>query len=240
MYKVSLESFEGPLDLLLYFIRRDKINIYDIPIAKITKDYVKALDMMKEFNVTVVGEFIVMAATLMRIKAKMLLPSHGNDEDSNVEDPRTVLVQKLLEYQQFKEAAEHLTELSKNQNRYFPRKNATDLPEVHADIEFYLKDISLFEIARCFKIAMDNMPVISTYELRREQINLEEQKAKILGCFDGDGALRFSALMSRFNHKLEIIVSFLAILELIQQGTITVVQNKIFGEIEFHHLENLA
>ncbi|HJL77840.1 MAG TPA: segregation/condensation protein A, partial [Candidatus Marinimicrobia bacterium] len=100
MYKVSLESFEGPLDLLLYFIRRDKINIYDIPIAKITKDYVKALDMMKEFNVTVVGEFIVMAATLMRIKAKMLLPSHGDDEDSNVEDPRTALVQQLLEYQQ--------------------------------------------------------------------------------------------------------------------------------------------
>ena len=240
MYKVSLESFEGPLDLLLYFIRRDKINIYDIPIAKITKDYVKALDMMKGFNVTVVGEFIVMAATLMRIKAKMLLPSHRNDENSNVEDPRTLLVQQLLEYQQFKEAAQHLTELAKNQNRYFPRKNAMDFPEAHADLEFYLKDVSLFEMARCFKIAMDNMPVISIYELRREQINLEEQKEKILGCFDCDGVLRFSALMSRFNHKLEIIVSFLAILELIQQGMITVAQNEIFGEIEFHYLGNLA
>ena len=87
---------------------------------------------------------------------------------------------------------------------------------------------------------MENMPVISSYELQREQISLEEQKAKILGCFDGDGVLRFSALMNYFNHKLEIFVSFLAILELIQQGTITVAQNEIFGEIEFHHLENLA
>ena len=240
MYKIYLESFEGPLDLLLYFIRRDKINIYDIPIAKITKDYVKALDMMKELNVTVVGEFIVMAATLMRIKAKMLLPFHEDDEDSNGEDPRTALVQKLLEYQQFKEAAEHLTELAKHQNRFFPRMNKMNLTEANADLEFYLKEVSLFEIARYFKVAMENMRVISSYELQREQISLEEQKAKILVCFDGDGVLRFSALMNRFNHKLEIIVSFLAILELIQQGTITVAQNEIFGEIEFHHLENLA
>ena len=154
MYKIYLESFEGPLDLLLYFIRRDKINIYDIPIAKITKDYVKALDMMKELNVTVVGEFIVMAATLMRIKAKMLLPFHEDDEDSNGEDPRTALVQKLLEYQQFKEAAEHLTELAKHQNRFFPRMNKMNLTEANADLEFYLKEVSLFEIARYFKVAM--------------------------------------------------------------------------------------
>ena len=119
VHKIYLENFEGPLDLLLYFIRRDKIDIYDIPISKITKEYMITLDKMKKLNVTIAGDFIDMAATLMRIKAKILLPSQRNGSKESVEDPRTALVQQLLVYQQFKIAAEQLSNLAQQQNHYF-------------------------------------------------------------------------------------------------------------------------
>ena len=112
MYKVKLENFTGPLDLLLYFIRRDEIDVYDIPLARITAEYMETLDMMQTFNLNVAGEFILLAATLMRIKAKMLLPKPQLVDEDEVEDPRAELVQQLLEYQRFKEMAYDLDKLA--------------------------------------------------------------------------------------------------------------------------------
>ena len=240
MHKIYLENFEGPLDLLLYFIRRDKIDIYDIPISKITKEYMITLDKMKKLNVTVAGDFIDMAATLMRIKAKILLPSQRNGSEESVEDPRTALVQQLLVYQQFKIAAEQLSNLAQQQNHYFPRQIKIDINGDDKRSELQIQNISLFDVAWHFKTALENMPVITQYELQKENINLESQITKIMSWFDGDGILLFSSLMKRLIHKVEIIVSFLAVLELIQQGIIQVLQNEIFGEIEFHYLGNKA
>ncbi len=240
MYRVQLQNFEGPLDLLLYFIRRDEIDIMDIPISKITEEYMATLDMMQHFNITVAGEFIDMAATLMRIKAKMLLPRPRMDDLDDMEDPRAELVQKLLDYQRFKEAARQLERLSSERGQYFPRGSKMELPEGQEEPGVYLREVSLYDIARYFKAAMDRMPVIQPYELQREPISLEMQKALILSSFNPHGKLRFSALIDKLNSKLEIVVAFLAILEMIRAGEITVIQKKLFGELEIRQLSRVA
>ena len=236
MYKVKLENFTGPLDLLLYFIRRDEIDVYDIPIAQITAEYMETLDMMQTLNLNVAGEFILMAATLMRIKAKMLLPKPQLGDEDEVEDPRAELVQQLLEYQRFKEMAYDLDKLAMERGQYHPRGFEMNSPDLEEDAAAYLKDVTLYEIARLFKNAMDNMPVIQPYELHREQVHLGDQKVLISRSFDIDGRLRFSALIKKLKTKLEVVVTFLAVLELVRMRQIIVIQNDLFGEMEMQRL----
>ena len=236
MYKVKLENFTGPLDLLLYFIRRDEIDVYDIPIAQITAEYMETLDMMQTLNLNVAGEFILMAATLMRIKAKMLLPKPQLGDEDEVEDPRAELVQQLLEYQRFKEMAYDLDKLAMERGQYYPRGFEMNSPDLEENTASYLKDVTLYEIARLFKNAMDNMPVIQPYELYREQVHLGDQKALISRSFDIDGRLRFSALIKKLKTKLEVVVTFLAVLELVRTRQIIVIQNDLFGEMEMQRL----
>jgi len=236
MYKVKLENFTGPLDLLLYFIRRDEIDVYDIPIARITAEYMETLDMMQTLNLNVAGEFILMAATLMRIKAKMLLPKPQLGDEDEVEDPRAELVQQLLEYQRFKEMAYDLDKLAMERGQYHPRGFEMNSPDLEEDAAAYLKDVTLYEIARLFKNAMDNMPVIQPYELHREQVHLGDQKVLISRSFDIDGRLRFSALIKKLKTKLEVVVTFLAVLELVRMRQIIVIQNDLFGEMEMQRL----
>ena len=236
MYKVKLENFTGPLDLLLYFIRRDEIDVYDIPIAQITAEYMETLDMMQTLNLNVAGEFILMAATLMRIKAKMLLPKPQLGDEDEVEDPRAELVQQLLEYQRFKEMANDLDKLAMERGQYHPRGFEMNSPDLEEDTAAYLKDVTLYEIARLFKNSMDNMPVIQPYELHREQVHLGDQKVLISRSFDIDGRLRFSALIKKLKTKLEVVVTFLAVLELVRMRQIIVIQNALFGELEMQRL----
>ena len=236
MYKVKLENFTGPLDLLLHFIRRDEIDVYDIPIARITAEYMETLDMMQTLNLNVAGEFILMAATLMRIKAKMLLPKPQLGDEDDVEDPRAELVQQLLEYQRFKEMAYDLDKLAMERGQNHPRGFEMNSPDLEEDTAAYLKDVTLYEIARLFKNAMDNMPVIQPYELHREQVHLGDQKTLISRSFDIDGRLRFSALIKKLKSKLEVVVTFLAVLELVRMRQIIVIQNDLFGEMEMQRL----
>ena len=236
MYKVKLENFTGPLDLLLYFIRRDEIDVYDIPIAQITAEYMETVDMMQTLNLNVAGEFILMAATLMRIKAKMLLPKPQLGDEDEVEDPRAELVQQLLEYQRFKEMAYDLDKLAMERGQYHPRGFEMNSPDLEEDAAAYLKDVTLYEIARLFKNSMDNMPVIQPYELHREQVHLGDQKVLISRSFDIDGRLRFSALIKKLKTKLEVVVTFLAVLELVRMRQIIVIQNDLFGEMEMQRL----
>ena len=237
MYKVKLENFTGPLDLLLYFIRRDEIDVYDIPLARITAEYMETLDdMMQTLNLNVAGEFILMAATLMRIKAKMLLPKPQLGDEDEVEDPRAELVQQLLEYQRFKDMAYDLDKLAMERGQYHSRGFEMNSPDLEEDAAAYLKDVTLYEIARLFKNAMDNMPVIQPYELHREQVHLGDQKALISRSFDIDGRLRFSALIKKLKTKLEVVVTFLAVLELVRMRQIIVIQNDLFGEMEMKRL----
>ena len=231
MYKVQLEQFEGPLDLLLYFIKRDELDIYDIPIARITADYMETVQELKEVNISLAGEFIHMAATLMRIKSKMLIPL-SSDEEEDMEDPRLPLVRQLLDYQRFKDAAQSLSFLAELRSRYFSRGKLENDSSTEEDPAVFVRNVSLFDIATYFKTAMENRPVITRYELRPEPISIEDQKAKLLAYVDGDGILRFSSLMKRLEDKIEIIITFLAILDLIRESKIIVIQNELFSELE--------
>ena len=235
-YRVHLENFEGPLDLLLYFIRRDKIDIYDIPIANITEEFMEMLEEIKKMNINIAGEFIVMAATLMRIKSKMLLPRPALYEEYDIIDPRKELVDQLLEYSRFKETAATLDIYAAKRSQIFPKGKTVNITDAPEEVNVILKDVTLYDIARAFKVAMDNMPVIHSYELQREPIHLDDQKKLIMRSFDGDGRMRFSTLINQLDSKIAIVVTFLALLELIRSHKITIVQNELFGELEIQLL----
>ena len=239
MYQVQLDNFEGPIDLLLYFIRRDELDIYDIPISKITKEFVETVEEWEKMHLHVAGDFIVMASTLMRIKAKLLLPRPELDDDGEIIDPRTELVQQLVEYKRYKNAAEILNNLSNDQSQKFTRQLEPLMVVDESDVEENLiLDVTLFDLARFFKSAMDSMPVVSQFELNREPVNLEEQKKFIFKHFDGDGRLKFSTILSKLETRMEIVVTFLAILDLVREGSCKVIQENIFGDLELQKIDS--
>lgn len=232
MYRVHLESFQGPMDLLLFFIRRDEIDIYDIPIAHITREFMDTLDQARALNISVAGEFINMAATLMQIKSRMMLPHSLQDDLGDNVDPRTELVQQLLEYQRYKELAVDFRQLESSRRRFFPRSDNRRQFDSDEDPGVYLREISLYDLARRFKQAMDAMPVITSYDLRREPINLDDQKAILISSFNSEGRLLFTDLIKKLNSKLEVIVTFMALLELVRLNQIKLLQRRIFGDLE--------
>ena len=240
-YQVKLENFEGPMDLLLYFIRRDELDIYDIPIGQITKDFVDMIEEWKRMNMLIAGEFIVMAASLMRVKAKMMIPRPELDDEGVNIDPRTELMQQLIDYKRFRDAAEMLDSIAGERSHVVPRQFEQDIKVLDGDeIGTFLRDVTLYDLARVFKEAMENRPVISQFELSREPIRLEQQKEFLFKYFDGDGRLRFSTLLNNLKTRLEIIVTFLAILDLVREGTCTIEQNDVFDDIELIHLGAVA
>ncbi|MEE8437009.1 MAG: segregation/condensation protein A, partial [Candidatus Neomarinimicrobiota bacterium] len=162
MYKVNLEQFQGPLDLLLYFIRRDEIDIYDIPITKITAEFLQTMKDMESLNISIAGEFIFMAATLMGIKSRMLLPNREINDEGEIIDPRSDLVQRLLEYQRFQEAADRFNGLAREQSYYHTRSINADDKSDGEDPNLYFKKITLYDLSILFKNAMDSRPVIKT------------------------------------------------------------------------------
>ena len=240
-YQVKLENFEGPMDLLLYFIRRDELDIYDIPIGQITKDFVDMIEEWKRMNMLIAGEFIVMAASLMRVKAKMMIPRPELDDEGVIIDPRTELMQQLIDYKRFRDAAEMLDSIAGERSHVVPRQFEQDIKVLDGDeIGSLLRDVTLYDLARVFKEAMENRPVMSQFELNREPIKLEQQKEFLFKYFDGDGRLKFSTLQKNLKTRLEIIVTFLAILDLVREGTCTLEQNDVFDDIELIHLGAVA
>ena len=240
-YQVKLENFEGPMDLLLYFIRRDELDIYDIPIGQITKDFVDMIEEWKRMNMLIAGEFIVMAASLMRVKAKMMIPRPELDDEGVIIDPRTELMQQLIDYKRFRDAAEMLDSIAGERSHVVPRQFEQDIKVLDGDeIGTLLRDVTLYDLARVFKEAMENRPVMSQFELNREPIKLEQQKEFLFKYFDGDGRLKFSTLLNNLKTRLEIIVTFLAILDLVREGTCTFEQNDFFDDIELIHLGAVA
>ena len=237
MYKIQLNNFEGPIDLLLYFIRRDELDIYDIPIARITKEFIDAVEEWERVHLHVVGDFIVMASTLMRIKAKLLLPRPELGDDGEIIDPRKELVQQLVEYKRFKDAAEMLRNLSDERDQKFCRQLEPIILTDELDSEEnIILDVTLYDLARFFKSVMDNMPVVSQFELHREPVRLEKQKEFIFKYFDGDGRLKFSTILDKLKTRMEIVVTFLAILELVREGICRLTQNKVLGDLELQKI----
>jgi Uncharacterized conserved protein len=240
MYQIQLDNFEGPIDLLLYFIRRDELDIYDIPISKITKEFVETVEEWEKVHLHVAGDFIVMASTLMRIKAKLLLPRPEIDDDGDIIDPRTELVQQLVEYKRYKDAAEILNNLSNDQSMKFKRQLEPLMFADESDVEENLiLDVTLFDLARFFKSAMDSMPVVSQFELSREPVKLEQQKKFIFKHFDGEGRLKFSAILDKLETRMEVVVTFLAILDLVRDGSCKLIQEKVFGDLELQKIDSI-
>ena len=236
-YNIQLEKFEGPLDLLLYFIRRDELDIYDIPISKITEDFIETINEWKRLNMLIAGEFIVMASTLMRIKARMMIPRVELDEDGDIIDPRTELMQQLIDYKRFRSAADLLNNMAEERSQYYTRKLDMQIKDDgDENLDSFFKDVSLFDLAKLFKNAMDSRPVLSPLELNKEPIKLEQQKELILGYFDGDGKLSFNNLLGILKSRIEVIVTFLAILDLVKEGTCTVHQANVFSDIQIVNL----
>ena len=238
MYRIQLDNFEGPLDLLLYFIRRDELDIYDIPIAKITKDFVDVIEEWKRTNLVLVGDFIVMASTLMRVKAKMMIPRPELDEDGDIIDPRTELMNQLIDYKRFRDAADMLKDMAIDRSQNLSRQFQQRIPESEMhDLGFYLNDLTLYDLAKIFKQAIESRPVISQFELNREPVRLEKQKELILKYFDDEGRLSFTFIIKKLKSRMEIVVTFLAVLDLVREGVCKLQQVDIFGEIELIHLQ---
>ena len=235
MHKVEIDQFQGPLDLLLYFIRRDEIDINDIPIAKITAEYLQIVEDMKSMNLSVAGEFILMAATLMRIKSKMLLPRPDLDDLGEPIDPRTELVQQLIEYKKYKDIADNLSEKWEALSYQHERSVTQSIDDIEKEIN-YLKEISVFELAKHFKEVMDRAPEINPYEVDLNTLDLSDKKQFILSSFDGRGILSFEHLLKSCKSKLEVVMTFIALLDLVHQFKIAVFQSSLFEDIEIHLL----
>ena len=237
IYKIQLENFEGPLDLLLYFIRRDELDIYDIPIAKITKEFIDVIEDWKRANLILAGDFIVMASTLMRVKARMMIPRPEFDEDGEIIDPREELMQQLIDYKRFRDASDILKNMAINSSQNVRRQFEQEfLISEDDELEVYFKDITLYDLARKFKEAIELKPVISQFELSREPIRLEKQKELILKYFDGEGRLTFTTIINSLKSRMEIVVTFLAVLDLVREGICSLKQTDVFGDIELFHL----
>lgn len=231
-YQVRLDVFDGPLDLLLFFIKRDEIDIYDIPISRITKSYLSYLDMMRQLNIGIAGEYVRMAATLMRIKARMLLPQPVSEEDEDYEDPRSELVQMLLEYKQYKEASEHLQVMEAEQRRHFPRR--TDLSYIDTEVhpEEVLSDVTLYDIMRTFQRLLSEIPEPVTHNIKRFNTNIKKQGDYLMKRLQRNGTLLFSEVMKELKEKIPIIVTFIALLDLMKQQKVTVLQAETFDDLQ--------
>ena len=236
-YQIELENFTGPLDLLLFFIRRDELDIMDIPIARITDEYLEFVEAAKFLNVAVAGEFIAMAALLMRIKAKYLLPRPVTDVESEPEDPRTELVQRLLEYKRYKKAAQGLAERAEDQSRKFPRAVKFNLENSAPDTAYYLGDTSVFQLVTTFKNLLENIPVVNRYDITREQISVQKQVGYILGCFVDQSQRLFSEIVQSATSRSELITTFIALLELVRDGKVIVMQKGVFQELVLQRIE---
>jgi len=231
-YRIQLANFEGPLDLLLFLIRKDELDIYDIPIAEITKQYLAYVELMKELDLEVAGEFILMAATLIQIKVRMLLPRPEFEGEEDEEDPRAQLVRQLLEYKRFKEVAETLTGIEDRQRRLFPRTDFSWQKRYHSTKrELIMKDVGMFDLMAAFKKALDEMPKQGVHEVASVGVTIEEQIEMILQRIQEEEKLRFDLLMQQYQERIMVIVTFMAILELIRTHQIVVKQASVFGEI---------
>lgn len=227
-YEVKLERFEGPLDLLLHLISRDEIDIYDIPIAHITRQYLEYIELMRMLDLEVAGEFLVMAATLMRIKAKMLLPVPPSLEEDEI-DPRDELVQRLLEYRQFKEAAGTLKDREEKRRLLYERGHVPDDDEAGP---LPLAPATLFHLLDALNRVLARLPARTVLELEGEAYDIEEKIAGIHRRVLVAGRLSFETLLAECRSRLEMIVTFLALLELLKLNRLVAVQAATFGDIE--------
>lgn len=213
MYKINLKDFEGPLDLLLFFIRRDELDIFDIPVARIADEYLEHVRLLEQVDLDSAGEFLYMAAVLIGIKARMLLPGQEVDEDGEPVDPRRELVERLLEYARYKEASAHLLALESDRAERFTRNHAVS--ERAAWEEKPALDASVFDLVSALKRILSEAPEEALHDITREEYSIEAQRAFLLDRLAEEKNLSFSALVEHRPRSF-IVATFLGVLELVQ------------------------
>ena len=236
-YRVRLDEFEGPLDLLLHLIKKNEINIYDIPIAVITKQYLDYISLMKYLNLDVAGEFLVMAATLIHIKSRMLLPVETDgDEDEDGEDPRAELVRRLLEYKQFKEAAAELVERGQQWRDVFGRPAFCERGQIsnlapEEDVDGTPLELTLFDLVDAFQDIVQRIPGRAFVELSPDHLTVKDRMNYILERLADEPAIPFESLFVPEEGRRFVIVTFLGLLELVRIKLVRVYQAEAFGAI---------
>lgn len=232
-YEVKLDDiFEGPMDLLVHLIKKNEVDIYDIPIALITDKYLECLELMKSMNIDFAGDFIFMAATLTQIKSKMLLPAHQEEEEE--EDPRLEITKPLLEYLHMKSAAEHLGERNLLGEDTFVRK--PDKNDYLINQEDEIIKVSLFELIDAFQKILDNISTDHKVELTVDRISVKDRISEIVDIIEEHGSVTFIELFSANVDKIEVIVTFLAVLEMVKLCLIRIVQHVQTGIIRLFYL----
>ncbi len=231
-YHVTLDNFEGPLDLLLFLVRKDELDIQNIPIVSITSQYMEYIDLMQALNLDVAGEFLVMASTLMYLKSRALLPKTDDDEEQQEEEAALeALKQQLLEYQQYKDAAERLKEQNILEKDVFARALFTEPAAV--DDEAALSEVSMFDLIKAFKAMLERTDGDkSEYDVSREEISVKDKIVELLQRLEGcGGGLDFMSLFSEKPTRMQVITTFLAMLELIKMQAVKIYQNNNFSSI---------
>lgn len=224
----KLPAFEGPLDLLLHLIKENKIDIYDIPIALITQQYIGYLELMKELSLEFAGEFLVMAATLIHIKSKMLLPPDEEQQEEPSDDPRAELVRRLLEYQTFKESASGLREKENIWRNIFHRALPSD--EKIDEYELLLSDVSMFDLLTAFKNILSKAPP-ETIEITKETLTVADRINFVMERLEAEDGIKFEELFDGSCTRITLIITFIAMLEIIRLGLAKVYQERAFGSI---------
>lgn len=232
-YKVKLEIFEGPLDLLLYLIKRDEIDIYDISLERITRQYLEYLQAFKELNIDLAGEFVVMAANLIYLKSRSLLPvdQQPPDEEADEDDPRWELIRQLIEYKKFKEAAAQLHTRALEQERMFTREGGS--AAALAEMPLRLGEVGIFQLINAFQNVIKRVEAREDLrEIFGDHFTVSDKIDAILGRVANGMRVRFSELFGEIASRVEIVVTFLALLELIRLKQVQAIQPSPFGEIE--------
>jgi segregation and condensation protein A len=228
--QIQLEIFEGPLDLLLHLIKKSEVSITDIPIAAITEQYLATLEVMQSLNLDLAGEFLVMAATLIHIKSRMLLPAGEGttEEDDDGEDPREELVRRLLEYQRFKDAAEQLGQREILARDVFIRSGTPveDVPVPN------LREVSVFELLNALKRVLERLPKENIHEVTLDKITVREKMTFLLDTLRAHSKVLFDALFAEVKTRMEVVVTFLAMLELVKARAIRIFQDELGGPIQ--------
>ncbi len=240
-YKVQLEIFEGPLDLLLYLIKKDEVDIYDISIERITKQYLTYVDTFKVLNITLASEFIVMAANLIYLKSRNLLPKHQQppEEESDDEDPRWDLIRQLIEYKKFKDAAGFLSHREQEMQDFFPH-HPEDLDTDEPQGERPMAEVGIFDLIRAFQNVLERFEDQSELnEIVDDSYTVSDKIDFLLKTIPPGGKIKFSAMFEDASTKGEVIVTFLALLELMKLNHFRVSQDGRLGDIELQRNENL-
>lgn len=233
-YRVDLDIFAGPLDLLLYLVRKDEVDIYDIPIANITEQYLKYLEMLKMLDIDAIGEFLVMAATLMEIKSAMLLPRAEVDEESESDmiDPRAELVRQLLEYKKFKDAANLLEVSAEDRKERFTRPDSVMASlKPHAEPELDLDQVNIWDLLEAFDKIMQATGNLMSYDHIKDDTPIDLYQIEILHRLQSDGAMTLESIFQARTSKLEMVGMFLAMLELIRSDLVWAEQPAPLGPI---------